>query len=110
MHFRLFTALFHSQSQRTFRHWQTCQLPCNHVCHMGCHSPKQTRPVHVVQGADLSSQLSAVVCEVNRHPQWKTVPVLKPGYTIEGHLLTNDVDVRRMCCLQPHTNAASYAA
>ena len=68
----------------------------------------------------LSGQLSAVVCEVDCDPQGQAVPVLKSRHTIEGYLLTDDIDVRcvsclRACCFPHHgcvvsEQASQYAA
>lgn len=56
---------------------------------------------------DLRSQLCAVVREVDCDPEGKAKLVLEPGHAIEGHLLTDDVDVRCIGCLQ--RQAASRA-
>ena len=52
---------------------------------------------------DLCSKLCTVVGEIDCDPKRKAKSVLKPGHTIKGNLLTDDVDVRSISSLQTQT-------
>ena len=58
---------------------------------------------------DLCSKLCTVVGEIDCDPKRKAIPVLKPGHTIKGNLLTDDVDVRSISSLQAQS-ATSYVS